>query len=172
MIIGDHYSDFHVVGGGDSALEEGIFLTRYAKSVKIVHRRDELRAGQILQNRARSNPKIEFVWNTVLEEIIGEQAVESVRFRNVLTNEESIESIDGVFVFIGHIPNTSIFEGQIEMDDLGYLINDRFMQTNIPGVYTAGEVSDSHFRQVITSAGMGAAAAIQAGHFLQETSND
>ena len=86
--------------------------------------------------------------------------------------EESIESIDGVFVFIGHIPNTSIFEGQIEMDDLGYLINDRFMQTNIPGVYTAGEVSDSHFRQVITSAGMGAAAAIQAGHFLQETSND
>jgi thioredoxin reductase (NADPH) len=164
--------DLIVVGGGDSALEEGIFLTRYAKSVKIVHRRDELRAGQILQNRAKSNPKIEFVWNTIVTEIIGDEAVESVRFHNTVTGEEKIEGIDGVFIFIGHIPNTSIFEGQLEMDELGYLINDRYMKTNIPGVFTAGEVSDPHFRQVITSAGMGAAAAIQAGHYLDDVSND
>jgi len=164
--------DLIVVGGGDSALEEGLFLTRYAKSVKIVHRRDELRAGQILQNRAKSNPKIKFVWNTIVTEINGGEAVESVRFQNTVTAEESIAKIDGVFIFIGHIPNTSIFEGQLEMDELGYLINDRYMQTNVPGVFTAGEVSDPHFRQVITSAGMGAAAAIQAGHFLQDLSND
>jgi len=164
--------DLIVVGGGDSALEEGLFLTRYAKSVKIVHRRDELRAGQILQNRAKSNPKIKFVWNTIVTEINGGEAVESVRFQNTVTAEESIEKIDGVFIFIGHIPNTSIFEGQLEMDELGYLINDRYMQSNVPGVFTAGEVSDPHFRQVITSAGMGAAAAIQAGHFLQDLSND
>lgn len=164
--------DLIVVGGGDSALEEGIFLTRYAKSVKIVHRRDELRAGQILQNRAKSNPKIDIVWNSVLTEITGDEAVESVRLQNTVTKEESVENIDGVFIFIGHVPNTSIFENQLEMNELGYLINDQYMQTNIPGVLTAGEVSDSHFRQVITSAGMGAAAAIQAGHFLQEVSND
>lgn len=164
--------DLIVVGGGDSALEEGIFLTRYAKSVKIVHRRDELRAGQILQNRAKSNPKIDIVWNSVLTEITGDEAVESVRLQNTVTQEESVENIDGVFIFIGHVPNTSIFKDQLEMNELGYLINDQYMQTNIPGVLTAGEVSDSHFRQVITSAGMGAAAAIQAGHFLQEVSND
>lgn len=164
--------DLIVVGGGDSALEEGIFLTRYANSVKIVHRRDELRADQILQNRAKSNPKIEFIWNTVIAEINGNESVESVRFQNTVTKEQSVEQIDGVFIFIGHIPNTSIFEDQLEMNELGYLISDKFMQTNIPGVFSAGEVSDSHFRQVITSAGMGAAAAIQAGHYLQDVSNE
>lgn len=164
--------DLIVVGGGDSALEEGLFLTRYANSVKIVHRRDELRAGQILQNRANSNPKIDFVWNTVVKEINGNESVNSVRFKNVLSYEETDHPVDGVFIFIGHIPNTSLFEGQLEMDDLGYLIADHYMQTNIPGVFTAGEVSDSHFRQVITSAGMGAAAAIQAGHFLDSVSNE
>ena len=159
-----------VVGGGDSALEEGIFLTRYAKSVKIVHRRDELRAGQILQNRARSNSKIEFIWNTVLTEINGNGSVESVTYKDTITEETRQLVIDGVFIFIGHIPNTQLFGGQVEMDDKGYLQVDHLMRTNVPGVFAAGEVADSHFRQVITSAGMGAAAAIQAGHFLEEVS--
>lgn len=160
-----------VVGGGDSALEEGIFLTRYAKSVKIVHRRDELRAGQILQNRARSNPKIEFIWNTVLTEINGNGSVESVTYKDLITEKTGQLDIDGVFIFIGHIPNTQLFGGQLEMDDKGYLQVDHLMRTNVPGVFAAGEVADSHFRQVITSAGMGAAAAIQAGHFLEEVSS-
>lgn len=163
--------DLIVIGGGDSALEEGIFLTRYAKSVKIMHRRNELRAGQILQNRARSNPKIDFVLNTVLTEINGNGSVESVTYKNIISEETSQLDIDGVFIFIGHIPNTQLFDGQLEMDDNGYLVVDQLMQTQIPGVFAAGEVADSHFRQVITSAGMGAAAAIQAGHFLEEVSS-
>lgn len=163
--------DLIVIGGGDSALEEGIFLTRYAKSVKIMHRRDELRAGQILQNRARSNPKIDFVLNTVLTEINGNGSVESVTYKDIISEETSKLDIDGVFIFIGHIPNTQLFDGQLEMDDNGYLVVDQLMQTQIPGVFAAGEVADSHFRQVITSAGMGAAAAIQAGHFLEEVSS-
>jgi len=163
--------DLIVVGGGDSALEEGIFLTRYAKSVKIMHRRDELRAGQILQNRARSNPKIDFVLNTVLTEINGNGSVESVTYKDIISEETGQLDIDGVFIFIGHIPNTQLFDGQLEMDDNGYLVVDQLLQTLIPGVFAAGEVADSHFRQVITSAGMGAAAAIQAGHFLEEVSS-
>ena len=158
--------DVIVVGGGDSALEEGLFLTRYANTVTIVHRRDELRAGQILQNRAFDNPKVKFVWDTVVTEIIGSDAVDSVRFENVNTGESSISNTDGVFIFIGHIPNTQLFEDQLEMDELGYLIVDNRMRTNVPGVYAAGEVADPHFRQVITSAGMGAAAAIEVNHFL------
>jgi thioredoxin reductase (NADPH) len=160
--------DVVVVGGGDSALEEGVFLTRFASSVTIVHRREELRAGAILENRARSNPKVSFIWNTVVEEINGNGAVESVKLRNVETGDESLHPIDGVFIFIGHTPNTKLFKGQLEMDERGYIIIDDYMQTNVPGVYAAGEVADSHFRQVITSAGMGAAAAIQAGHYLDE----
>jgi thioredoxin reductase (NADPH) len=163
--------DLIVVGGGDSALEEGIFLTRYANTVKIVHRRDELRAGQILQNRARSNPKIEFIWNTVLTEISGNGSVESVKYKDTITDKIGQLDIDGVFIFIGHIPNTQLFEGQLEMDEKGYLQVDHLMKTIVPGVFAAGEVADSHFRQVITSAGMGAAAAIQAGHFLEEVSS-
>ena len=160
--------DVIVVGGGDSALEEGVFLTRFASSVTIVHRRDELRAGAILENRARSNPKVSFIWNTVVEEINGNGAVESVKLRNVETGDESLHPIDGVFIFIGHTPNTKLFKTQLDMDERGYILIDDYMQTNVPGVYAAGEVADSHFRQVITSAGMGAAAAIQAGHFLDE----
>lgn len=160
--------DVVVVGGGDSALEEGVFLTRFASSVTIVHRREELRAGAILENRARSNPKVSFIWNTVVEEINGNGAVESVKLRNLETGDESLHPIDGVFIFIGHTPNTYLFKGQLEMDERGYIVIDDYMQTSVPGVYAAGEVADSHFRQVITSAGMGAAAAIQAGHFLDE----
>lgn len=157
-----------VVGGGDSAVEESLFLTRYAENVTIVHRRDELRAGAILEERAKSNPKIKFAWNTVVEEIIGNGAVQTVKLRDTQSGSQREQEIDGVFIFIGHKPNTGIFTGQLEMDDNGYLVVDNRMQTKIPGVYAAGEVADPHFRQVITSAGMGAAAAIQANHFLEE----
>jgi thioredoxin reductase (NADPH) len=160
--------DVVVVGGGDSALEEGLFLTRYAKSVTIVHRRDELRAGPVLQKRAEANPKIRFMWNTVVTEIKGKDAVKSLKLKNVVSDEECIQSIDGIFIFIGHTPNTQLFENQLEMDDNGYLVTDKLMRTNVPGVFAAGEAADPHYRQVITSAGMGAAAAIQAGHFLDE----
>ena len=160
--------DVIVVGGGDSALEEGLFLTRYANSVTIIHRRDELRAGAFLRKRAFSHPKVEFIWDTVLTEIRGEGVVESVRLRNVKTGAESDLKTDGVFIFIGHIPNTELFRDQLETDASGYVIVDRYMQTSVPGVFAAGEVADSRFRQVITSAGMGAAAAMQAIHFLEE----
>lgn len=162
--------DVMVVGGGDSALEEAIFLTRYARSITIVHRRDELRAGPILQERAMSNPKISFLWNSTLTEIKGDQGVSTVRVKNVVTGEECEQKTDGVFIFIGHSPNTQLFQGQLEMDSMNYLVTDKLMHTNIPGVFAAGEVADPHFRQVITSAGMGAAAAIQAGHFLDNNS--
>jgi thioredoxin reductase (NADPH) len=158
-----------VVGGGDSALEEGIFLTRFASSVTVVHRRDQFRAGAILQKRARQNAKIEFIFDTVLTDIKGEDKVESVRLKNVKTGEESDFQTDGVFIFIGHTPNTWLFKGQLDMDENGYLVTDNTMQTNIPGVFAAGEVNDPHFRQVVTSAGMGAAAAIQATRFLEES---
>jgi len=157
-----------VVGGGDSALEEGLFLTRYAKTVTIIHRRDTLRGSPILQKRAMSDPKIKFIWNTVVTEIVGSGAVEAVRTRDTVTGEEKVLPAEGIFIFIGHTPNTQMFEGQLEMDDLGYLNANQTMETSVPGVYVAGEVADSHFRQVVTSAGMGAAAAIQATHFLEQ----
>jgi thioredoxin reductase (NADPH) len=157
-----------VVGGGDSAVEESLFLTRYAENVTIVHRRDELRAGAILTERAKSNPKIKFAWNTVVEEISGNGAVQNVKLRDTQTGTIREQEIDGVFIFIGHKPNTSLFKGQLELDSNGYLIVDDRMQTKIPGVYAAGEVADPNFRQVITSAGMGAAAAIQANRFIDE----
>jgi thioredoxin reductase (NADPH) len=158
-----------VVGGGDSAVEESLFLTRYAENVTIVHRRDELRAGALLSERAKSNPKINFFWNTVVKEISGNGAVQTVKLQDTQTGEERDHEVDGVFIFIGHSPNTSLFKDQLEMDENGYLVVDNLMQTNVPGVYAAGEVADPHFRQVITSAGMGAAAAIQANHFLDES---
>ena len=157
-----------VVGGGDSAVEESIFLTRYAENVTIVHRRDELRAGSILSERAKSNPKIKFAWNSTVKEISGNGAVQSVKLVDTQTGEERDQLIDGVFIFIGHSPNTSLFTEQLDMDENNYLKVNHLMQTSVPGVYAAGEVADPHFRQVITSAGMGAAAAIQANHFLDE----
>jgi len=155
-----------VVGGGDSALEEGLFLTRYAKSVTIVHRRDEFRAGAILQDRVKDNPKVKLLLNTVLTEIVGPDSVHSVRTHNVVTGEQGELSIDGIFIFVGHTPNTQIFEGQLEMEPGGYIITDKLMRTSVEGVFAAGEAADPHYRQVITSAGMGAAAAIQANHYL------
>jgi thioredoxin reductase (NADPH) len=157
-----------VVGGGDSAVEESIFLTRYAENVTIVHRRDELRAGSILSERAKSNPKIKIAWNTTIKEISGNGAVQSVKLKDTQTGQERNQLIDGVFIFIGHSPNTNLFTGQLEMDENNYLKVDHLMHTSVPGVYAAGEVADPHFRQVITSAGMGASAAIQANHFLDE----
>jgi thioredoxin reductase (NADPH) len=159
--------DVVVVGGGDSAMEEGIFLTRFAKSVTIIHRRDTLRAGAILQNRAFANPKIQFIWNSVVTGVLGENAVEGVRIKNVRTGEETDHKTDGLFIFIGHTPNTQLFQGQLEMDEGGYIKTNMLMETNIPGVYAAGEAADPHFRQVVTSAGMGAAAAMQAVKFLE-----
>lgn len=159
-----------VVGGGDSALEEGGFLTRFATKVTVVHRRDELRAGAILQKRALDNPKMTFVWDTVLNNIQGNGAVEQVEMENLKTGEKAPFSTDGVFIFIGHSPNTHLFRGQLEMDSAGYVRVNPYMETSVPGVFAAGEVADPHFRQVITSAGMGAAAAIQATRFLENAS--
>ena len=157
-----------VVGGGDSALEEGLFLTRYASSVTIVHRREALRAGVILQKRAYDNPKVNFVWISVLTEVVGDKVVEGVKLKNVVSGEESILPTDGVFIFIGHTPNTDLFTGQLEMDERGYIKTDVLMQTSVPGVYAAGEAADPNFRQVVTSAGMGAAAAMQAIKYLEK----
>lgn len=159
--------DVIVVGGGDSALEEGLFLTRFAKSITIVHRREEFRASAILQDRAVKNPKIKFVLNSVVTDIIGDVAVRAVRVKNVGDGEVTEISTDGVFIFIGHTPNSQVFEDQLGMDPQGYVVVDRLMHTNISGVFAAGEVADPTFRQVITSAGMGAAAAMQAIHYLE-----
>lgn len=156
-----------IVGGGDSALEEGLFITRYASSVTVIHRRDELRASPVLQKRAKEHPKMNFIWDTVVTEVVGSDKLEHLKLKNVKTGIESIFDADGLFIFIGHVPNTQMFQGQLEMSDLGYVtVNDK-METSVQGVYAAGEIADPHFRQVITSAGMGAAAAIQATRFLE-----
>ncbi len=156
-----------VVGGGDSALEEALFLTRFVKEVTIVHRRDELRAGAILQRRAMAHEKVNFKFDSIVTSINGEKQVESVTIKNVRTGEEEDFATDGVFIFIGHKPNSDLFKDQIAMDENGYIIVDNKMQTNLPGVYAAGEICDPIYRQVVTSAGMGAAAAIMATHYLE-----
>ena len=156
-----------VVGGGDSALEEGLFLTRFATSVTILHRRESLRAGAILQKRALDNPRIKFIWNTVVTEAVGADKLTAVKLKNVQTGEEIVFPTDGLFIFVGHTPNTQMFTGQLEMEN-GYIKVDDRMHTSVPGVYAAGEAADSHFKQVITSAGMGAAAAIEATRFLEQ----
>lgn len=156
-----------VVGGGDSALEEGLFITRYASSVTIIHRREEFRASPLLQHRAKTHPKVNFILDTVVTEVVGADKLEALRLKNVKTGEETLFETDGLFIFIGHTPNTEMFKGQLEMSDLGYIqVNER-METSVPGVFAAGEAADPHFRQVVTSAGMGAAAAIQATRYLE-----
>ena len=156
-----------VVGGGDSALEEAIFLTRYATSVTIVHRRNELRAGAILQTRVRENPKIQFILESVVKEIKGDDKVTSVVLENVKTHEISEINTDGIFVFIGHTPNNEMYKGQLKMDDRGYLVVDTKMQTSVEGVYACGETADGEYKQVVISAGMGATAAITATRYLE-----
>jgi thioredoxin reductase (NADPH) len=160
-----------VVGGGDSAVEEGLFLTKFAREVIVVHRRDELRASQILQGRAFANPKMHFVWDSVVEEIRGDQAVKGVRIRNVKTGEISTIDTDGVFIYIGLIPATKIFEGQVDLDANGYVITDRGQRTSVPGVFAAGDVQNPDFRQAVVAAGSGAVAAMAADRFLAEQSH-
>lgn len=155
-----------VVGGGDSAVEEGLFLTKFAREVIVVHRRDQLRAARIYQERAFANPKMRFVWDTVVEEIVGEQTVRGVRVRNVKTGETAQIEADGVFIYIGLVPMTKIFAGQVKLDKNGYIVTDRRQQTSVPGVFAAGDVQSPDFRQVVVAAGTGAVAAIEAERFL------
>jgi len=158
-----------VVGGGDTAIEEATFLTRYAKRVFVVHRRDKLRASKIMQDKAFANDKIEFIWNTGLMAILGtqEQGVTGVHLQNLQTGKDSIFDCDGVFIAIGHKPNTDLFKGQIDMDAVGYIVtNGHSTATNIPGVFACGDVQDSVYRQAITAAGTGCMSAIDAERFL------
>ncbi len=155
-----------VVGGGDSALEEGLFLTKFAEQVRVVHRRDEFRAGAVLLNRAQKNEKMAFIWDTVVEEIVGNGKVTSVNVKNVKTGEKEELQTDGVFIYIGHYPNTSLFEGQLKMDEHNYLIADKRMQTSVEGVFAAGEVQDPIYRQVVSSAGQGCQAAMMVERWL------
>lgn len=156
-----------VVGGGDSALEEGIFLTKFVTEAQVLHRRDELRASAILQKRARNNPKISFTWDTVVEEIGGGDTVQYVKVRNVKTGAQDTVKTDGVFIFIGHYPNTGFLGGQLRMDDHGYLITDDHMMTSVPGVFAAGEIQDPVWRQVATSVGQGTMAAMACTRWLE-----
>ncbi len=155
-----------VVGGGDSALEEGIFLTKFATKVTVVHRRNELRAGATLQRRARENEKIQFIWDSVIDEIRGNGSVQSVILCNKKTGEASEFKTDGVFIFIGHDPNSYLFGKQLALDNHGYVVTDKLMQTSVEGVFAAGEIQDSIYRQVSTSVGQGAAAAISCERWL------
>ncbi len=162
-----------VVGGGDSALQEGLFLTKFANTVKIIHRRDQLRASTALQTRAFANPKIGFIWDTVVQEIQGRDGVVSaVTLKNVKTGEVYDHPTNGVFVFIGHDPNSDVFGGQLATDDSGYVIIDSLMRTNVEGVFAGGEIGDRVFKQAITSAGQGCAAAISAIKWLEERESE
>jgi thioredoxin reductase (NADPH) len=162
--------DIVVVGGGDSALQEALFLTKFGRSVNIIHRRDELRASVALQTRAFANEKISFTWDTVVEEVKGgpQGSVSSIITRNVKTNEVIERPADGVFIFIGYDPNSGVFRGQLATDDAGYVIIDQLHRTNIEGVYAAGEIHDQIFRQAITAAGDGCAAALSTIAWLQD----
>jgi len=160
-----------VVGGGDTAMEEANFLTRYASSVTVIHRRDTLRASKIMQDKAFKNEKINFIWDTGVEEILGtpKTGVVGVKIKNLKTGEESIFPCEGVFIAIGHKPNTDIFKGQLEMDEVGYLKTAGVsMATNIPGVFACGDAQDSFYRQAVTAAGTGCMAAIDAERFLDD----
>jgi thioredoxin reductase (NADPH) len=157
-----------VVGGGDSALDEGLYLTRFANEVIIIHRRDQLRGTPILQNRAKANPKVRFVWNSVVDEVVGDTVVTGVRVRNIVTGEQSIIPCDGLFVYVGLTPNVQLFKDQLTLTPEGYIQTDRRQRTNVPGVFAAGDVQDPHFRQVVIAAGSGASASIEAVRFLAE----
>ncbi|MCP8320219.1 MAG: FAD-dependent oxidoreductase [archaeon] len=159
--------DVVVVGGGDTAIDDALLLTKYAKKVTIVHRRDQLRASKILQDRAFKNEKIDFKWNSVVDDIIGDNKVEGIIIKDVKTGEKSKIDCQGVFIAIGHKPNTDLFKGQIEMDDKGYIIKRNNTETSVKGVFVAGDVCDPRYRQAITAAGMGCQAAMDAEKYLE-----
>ncbi len=156
-----------VVGGGDTAVEEATFLTKFATKVSVIHRRDKLRASKIMQERAFKNDKVAFVWNSIVQEILGNGVVSGVRLRNVENGQTTDLACAGVFIAIGHKPNTELFKGQLDMDDKGYITTHDGTATNIPGVFAAGDVQDSKYRQAVTAAGSGCMAAIDAERFLE-----
>jgi thioredoxin reductase (NADPH) len=157
-----------MVGGGDSAMEEAIFLTRFATRVSVVHRRDELRASKIMQERAFKNEKIQFIWNSVVENILGDAKVTGVRLRNVKTDAVTDMPCDGFFLAIGHVPNTTLLQGQLDLDAQGYIITqNKSTATSVSGVFAAGDVQDSKYRQAITAAGSGCMAALEVERFLE-----
>lgn len=157
-----------VVGGGDTAMEEASFLANITRKVTVIHRRDKLRASQIMQDRATSNPRIEFAWDSKVEEILGDQKVSGVRLQNVKTGKETTLNTDGVFVAIGYEPNTQVFKGSIELDPKGYIVTKHDTETSVPGVFAAGDVRDHRYRQAITAASDGCKAAIDADRYLAE----
>jgi len=161
-----------VIGGGDTALEEATFLTRYANHVTVIHRRDSLRASKIMQDRAFKNPKINFIWDTEIVDILGENAITDLKLYNLKTGEESILPIQGLFLAIGHQPNTELFKGVIEMDKVGYIVPVEHTMTNIPGVFAAGDVTDHRYRQAVTAAGDGCRAAIDLERWLESQGED
>jgi thioredoxin reductase (NADPH) len=167
---GFFFRDQHiaVVGGGDSALEEATFLTKFAASVTVVHRRRELRASKIMQDRARANPKIDFVWDHVVEDVLGEERMEGLRLRHTLTGEQRDLPVTGMFVAIGHAPNTKLFTGQLALDGAGYITtHGGTTATSVDGVFAAGDVQDNRYRQAVTAAGSGCMAAIDAERWLE-----
>lgn len=160
-----------VIGGGDTALEEALFLTKFASRVTVVHRRDEFRASPIMADRVMDHPKIDVLWDTVLEEIVGDDLVAGARLRNVKTDDVTDFSAEGVFIAIGHTPNTGVFSEDLDLDDDGYLITDPgTTRTSIEGIFAAGDVTDKIYRQAVTAAGMGCQAALDAQHWLQDQS--
>jgi len=159
--------DVAVIGGGDTAMEEATFLTRYANHVTVIHRRDTLRASKIMQDRAFKNPKISFIWDTEVTEVLGENEVTGLRLHNVKTDEESILPVQGFFLAIGHKPNTDLFKGILAMDKVGYIVPVEHTMTNIPGIFAAGDVTDHRYRQAVTAAGDGCRAAIDAERWLE-----
>jgi thioredoxin reductase (NADPH) len=164
----DH--DIGVVGGGDSAVEEAVFLTKFAKSVSLIHRRDQLRASKIMQDRAKANDKIRFVWNSTVVDVKGDTKLEGVRVRDTMTGDERDLPLTGLFVAIGHVPNTDLFKGQLTMEDSGYLVTglgEGETSTNVDGVFACGDVQDHTYRQAITAAGSGCMAAIDAERWLE-----
>ena len=164
--------DVAVIGGGDTAMEEAIFLTRYAHHVTVIHRRDTLRASKIMQERAFKNPRISFIWDSDVAEVLGDEAVIGLRLLNVKTDAESILPVQGLFLAIGHEPNTSLFKGVIDMDKKGYIVPVEYTMTNIPGVFAAGDVTDHRYRQAVTAAGDGCRAAIDLERWLESQGED